>query len=82
MYDKLQAQSFPATRCFPLDCDVAADGNYIISSFNGFDSDGCHVALWDRRKLQLVQFSITYLDVFDMFDVFDVLDVFDLALWD
>ncbi len=49
------AQSFPPTRCFPLACDVSHDGFTIVSSFNGFDSDGCGVVLWDRRMLRQIR---------------------------
>ena len=48
------SQNFPKTDYFPLDCDVTADGNAILTAMNGFDSHGCMVQLWDRRMLKLV----------------------------
>jgi len=40
---------------FALSCDVSADSMYFVTSHMGFDSDGCMVKLWDRRKQGLLQ---------------------------
>ena len=34
----------------PHCCDVSEDGNYLLSSSNGFDGTGCEVRVWDRRQ--------------------------------
>jgi WD40 repeat protein len=41
--------------CVQLACDVSSDGQYFVTAHNGFDSDGCMVKLWDRRKAAVVQ---------------------------
>ena len=44
------AQTLEGHVNIPHCCDVSADGNYLISSSNGFDDgSGCEVKVWDRR---------------------------------
>ena len=44
------AQTFEGHVNIPHCCDVSEDGNYVISSSNGFDDGaGCEVKVWDRR---------------------------------
>ena len=52
--DASVVQDFPLTQYFPLDVDVSDDGRHVFASFNGFDGDGCTVALWDRRSSRVL----------------------------
>jgi hypothetical protein len=52
--DASVVQDFPLTQYFPLDVDVSNDGRHVFASFNGFDGDGCTVALWDRRSSRVL----------------------------
>ncbi|PIK35498.1 putative WD repeat-containing protein 31-like, partial [Apostichopus japonicus] len=45
---------FPKKQYIQSHCDVSEDGNYILSSSNGFNGQGCEVTLWDMRTTKLV----------------------------
>ncbi|CAL1529624.1 unnamed protein product [Lymnaea stagnalis] len=45
--------SFPKKQYIQMCCDVSLDGNYIISSSNGFSGNGCEATLWDLRTRKL-----------------------------
>eukprot|EP00128_Syssomonas_multiformis_P009194 Colp12_sorted_trinity150504_noHs@15394 len=37
-------------------CDVSPDGNFILTSDNGFDGVGCQLTVWDRRLGKPMQY--------------------------
>ena len=42
--------SFPRQQYIQTCCDVATDGNFLLTGSNGFNGHGCFVTLWDRRR--------------------------------
>lgn len=47
--DRRPAAVLPRRDHFALACDVSDDGLALVTAENGFDSDGCGVAVWDLR---------------------------------
>ncbi|XP_012944598.1 WD repeat-containing protein 31 [Aplysia californica] len=45
--------SFPKKQYLQMCCDISADGNFIVSSSNGFSGNGCEATLWDLRSRKL-----------------------------
>lgn len=45
---------FPKKQYIQSHCDVSQDGNYVLSSSNGFNGQGCEVTLWDMRTTKLL----------------------------
>ncbi|XP_069603830.1 WD repeat-containing protein 31 isoform X2 [Ranitomeya imitator] len=44
------AHTFPMKQYIQMHCDVSEDGNYCVTSSNGFSGQGCEATLWDLRK--------------------------------
>ncbi|KAM9327137.1 WD repeat-containing protein 31 [Gastrophryne carolinensis] len=44
------AHTFPLKQHIQMHCDVSEDGNYCLSSSNGFSGQGCEATLWDLRQ--------------------------------
>ncbi|KAM8934390.1 WD repeat-containing protein 31 [Pelodytes ibericus] len=44
------AHSFPMRQYIQMHCDVSEDGNYCVTSSNGFGGQGCEATLWDLRQ--------------------------------
>ncbi|KAG8547950.1 hypothetical protein GDO81_027077 [Engystomops pustulosus] len=44
------AHTFPLKQYIQMHCDVSEDGNYCVTSSNGFGGQGCEATLWDLRK--------------------------------
>ncbi|XP_008335640.1 WD repeat-containing protein 31 isoform X2 [Cynoglossus semilaevis] len=42
--------TFPAKQYIQTHCDVSPNGNYLVSSSNGFGGQGCEATLWDLRQ--------------------------------
>ncbi|KAJ8005621.1 hypothetical protein DPEC_G00119840 [Dallia pectoralis] len=42
--------TFPAKQYIQTHCDISANGNYLLSSSNGFNGQGCEATLWDLRQ--------------------------------
>ncbi|XP_061673128.1 WD repeat-containing protein 31 isoform X4 [Syngnathoides biaculeatus] len=42
--------TFPAKQYIQTHCDVSDNGNYLVSSSNGFGGQGCEATLWDLRQ--------------------------------
>lgn len=42
--------TFPAKQYIQTHCDVSPNGNYLVSSSNGFAGQGCEATLWDLRQ--------------------------------
>ncbi|KAG8011978.1 WD repeat-containing protein 31 [Nibea albiflora] len=42
--------TFPAKQYIQTHCDVSPNGNYMVSSSNGFGGQGCEATLWDLRQ--------------------------------
>ncbi|XP_034728122.1 WD repeat-containing protein 31-like [Etheostoma cragini] len=42
--------TFPAKQYIQTHCDVSANGNYLVSSSNGFAGQGAEATLWDLRQ--------------------------------
>ncbi|XP_056274006.1 WD repeat-containing protein 31 isoform X1 [Pseudoliparis swirei] len=42
--------TFPAKQYIQTHCDVSPNGNYLMSSSNGFGGQGCEATLWDLRQ--------------------------------
>nr|CDP97636.2 Bm5567 [Brugia malayi] len=49
------AFQFPKKNHILTHCDFLPDGNYCISSSNGFNGDGCEITLWDIRQQKMIQ---------------------------
>ncbi|VDN06973.1 unnamed protein product [Thelazia callipaeda] len=49
------AIQFPKKKHILTHCDLLPDGNYCITSSNGFNSDGCEITLWDLRQQKIVR---------------------------
>uniref|UniRef100_A0A915PNQ8 Anaphase-promoting complex subunit 4 WD40 domain-containing protein n=1 Tax=Setaria digitata TaxID=48799 RepID=A0A915PNQ8_9BILA len=49
------AFQFPKKNHILTHCDFLPDGNYCITSSNGFNGDGCEITLWDMRQRKLVR---------------------------
>ncbi|KAH9507523.1 WD REPEATS REGION domain-containing protein [Bulinus truncatus] len=47
------AYSLPKKQYIQMSCDVSSDGNYVVSSSNGFSGNGCEI--WDIRARKLVK---------------------------
>ncbi|KHN83694.1 WD repeat-containing protein 31 [Toxocara canis] len=46
---------FPKKRHILTHCDFLPDGNYCLSSSNGFNGDGCEITMWDLRQRKIVR---------------------------
>ncbi|XP_075041545.1 WD repeat-containing protein 31 [Mixophyes fleayi] len=44
------AHVFPMKQHIQMHCDVSEDGNYCVTSSNGFGGQGCEATLWDLRQ--------------------------------
>ncbi|XP_075435330.1 WD repeat-containing protein 31 isoform X2 [Ascaphus truei] len=44
------AYTFPIKQYIQMHCDVSTDGNYCLTSSNGFGGQGCEATLWDLRQ--------------------------------
>ncbi|XP_063792272.1 WD repeat-containing protein 31 isoform X2 [Pseudophryne corroboree] len=44
------AHLFPMKQYIQMHCDVSEDGNYCLTSSNGFGGQGCEATLWDLRQ--------------------------------
>ncbi|KAF7200394.1 WD repeat-containing protein 31 [Nothobranchius furzeri] len=44
------SNTFPAKQYIQTYCDVSPNGNYLVSSSNGFGGQGCEATLWDLRQ--------------------------------
>lgn len=44
------AHMFPMKQYIQMHCDVSEDGNYCLTSSNGFGGQGCEATLWDLRQ--------------------------------
>ncbi|KAG9464845.1 WD repeat-containing protein 31 [Eleutherodactylus coqui] len=44
------AHTFPVKQHIQMHCDVSEDGNYCLTSSNGFSGQGCEATLWDLRQ--------------------------------
>lgn len=42
--------TFPAKQYIQTHCDISSNGNYLLSSSNGFGGQGCEATLWDLRQ--------------------------------
>ncbi|KAK0065462.1 WD repeat-containing protein 31 [Biomphalaria pfeifferi] len=47
--------TLPSKQYIQMCCDVSSDGNYVVSSSNGFSGKGCEVTIWDIRCRKLVK---------------------------
>ncbi|XP_070581975.1 WD repeat-containing protein 31-like [Ptychodera flava] len=45
-----ESHVFPKKQYIQTCCDVSSDGNYCVTSSNGFDGQGCETTLWDLRQ--------------------------------
>ncbi|OZC11879.1 WD domain, G-beta repeat protein [Onchocerca flexuosa] len=48
------AIQFPKKNHILTHCDFLPDGNYCITSSNGFNNDGCEITLWDIRQQKMM----------------------------
>ncbi|KAM3719564.1 WD repeat-containing protein [Dirofilaria immitis] len=48
------AFQFPMKSHILTHCDFLPDGNYCITSSNGFNGDGCEITLWDIRQQKMM----------------------------
>uniref|UniRef100_A0A9J2Q506 Anaphase-promoting complex subunit 4 WD40 domain-containing protein n=2 Tax=Ascaris TaxID=6251 RepID=A0A9J2Q506_ASCLU len=46
---------FPKKRHILTHCDFLPDGNYCLSSSNGFSGDGCEITMWDLRQRKIIR---------------------------
>ncbi|XP_019641040.1 PREDICTED: WD repeat-containing protein 31-like [Branchiostoma belcheri] len=46
--------TFPQKQYIQTSCDVSRDGNYCITTSNGFGGQGCEATLWDVRAVKAV----------------------------
>ncbi|KAM3910569.1 WD repeat-containing protein 31 isoform 1-T2 [Leptodactylus fuscus] len=48
------AHTFPVKQYIQMHCDVSEDGNYCVTSSNGFGGQGCEATLWDLRQTKSI----------------------------
>lgn len=42
--------TFPKKQYIQSSCHISNDGNYAVSTSNGFEGNGCELTVWDLRK--------------------------------